>query len=117
MSTYKFKGWDWSELARAWRIRVPNDEQAKAIRAKIWDCQSKADHMPKAMRQSKVYKDCRAFMRALIKDAESVGLNDYASFFRGIQGAKDPCVFLHLVSRELEHLWNFRPPYPAWGPV
>lgn len=105
----KFKGWDYSELAKAWRISTKDQgKMVEEMKAKINALTDDVAHDSKSLRQTKVYKDCRAFLKALIRDCEKSDrhFNDYAEYWRGIQRARDPHIFLQFIIWNLERMWN-----------
>lgn len=100
----KFKGWDYSELAKAWRISTKDNEKMVEEMKEVIGKVSYMDN--KEMRKTKVYRDCRAFLKALIKDTSKGRHTDYVNYWKGMQKARDPGNFLQFVIRNLERMWN-----------
>jgi hypothetical protein len=103
----KFEGWDYTELAKAWKISTTDgDKMLEKMRMKISLTHSKAKSDAE-LRSSSTYKDCRAYLKAHI--AYCLKSNwcgpDYANYMRGIQKARDPYIFLDLFSFNLARMW------------
>ena len=100
-SKYKFKGWDWTELASCWGCRCTKDEECeKAIDKYI--CERLPFGSEKEIsKQKECAKDLRRFLKKLVK-----GPGCSKPIWQGLLQVEDNYTLLSFTRVLLTFMWN-----------
>lgn len=100
---YKFKGFEWVELAECWGIAVDDEEEvlAEKIKQHIY---SNIDYSRGEFRDKQMRIDLEDFLEALIEESEEIDYN--TPVYRGILAVESDETFAKWICNNLETLWS-----------
>ena len=106
---YKFKGWDYTEIAECLGIEIlydeVDDENVKTIRSVINQAMNDMMMDKKKMPESSsiVIKACRDYLRIMKEEPAAA---HYRPLWDGLYNIKDDFVFLQMTAYLLPHMWT-----------